>query len=348
MKARWLTSLVITVAALLCTRALPAAVVISQVYGGGGNTNATYSHDFVELFNNGTMAASLTGWSVQYASAAGSSWSATNLSGVLQPGQHFLVQEASGGAVGIPLPTPDNSGTLNLSSTAGKVVLAESTTLLTSDCPSGFSIADFVGYGATATCYDGSGPAAAPSNSTATLRSDSCYDTNDNAADFSAGAPNPRNSSNSPASCPTPPPIDYAFVPFPAFATISACEATPSTTVYGQIYLSGVTPTLTAVTGLVAQLGVGPSGTDPSAAIGWSWAVATFNQLHSGDNNDEYQQVIRAVHASGAYDYAYRFSYLGGAFLYADLTGTTDGYSPANAGKLTVSGDVLYCDRFER
>ena len=101
MKARWLTSLVITVAALLCTRALPAAVVISQVYGGGGNTNATYSHDFVELFNNGTMAASLTGWSVQYASAAGSSWSATNLSGVLQPGQHFLVQEASGGAVGI-------------------------------------------------------------------------------------------------------------------------------------------------------------------------------------------------------------------------------------------------------
>jgi hypothetical protein len=29
-------------------------VVISQVYGGGGNTGATYTHDFIELFNSGT------------------------------------------------------------------------------------------------------------------------------------------------------------------------------------------------------------------------------------------------------------------------------------------------------
>jgi len=33
-----------------------AAMVISQVYGGGGNSGATYKNDFVELFNNGTSA----------------------------------------------------------------------------------------------------------------------------------------------------------------------------------------------------------------------------------------------------------------------------------------------------
>src|SRR3972149_11574143 len=46
-------------------------IVISQVYGGGGNTGATYTHDFIELFNRGTISVSLAGWSVQYTSATG-------------------------------------------------------------------------------------------------------------------------------------------------------------------------------------------------------------------------------------------------------------------------------------
>ncbi|MFZ1795449.1 MAG: lamin tail domain-containing protein, partial [Dokdonella sp.] len=45
-----------------------AAVVISQVYGGGGNSGSTYTHDFIELFNAGSTAQDLTGWTVQYAS----------------------------------------------------------------------------------------------------------------------------------------------------------------------------------------------------------------------------------------------------------------------------------------
>src|SRR5262249_27494468 len=35
------------------------AVVISQVYGGGGNTGATYTHDFIELHNRGNVEVSL-------------------------------------------------------------------------------------------------------------------------------------------------------------------------------------------------------------------------------------------------------------------------------------------------
>ena len=33
-----------------------AQVVISQVYGGGGNPGTTYKNDFIELHNNGSTA----------------------------------------------------------------------------------------------------------------------------------------------------------------------------------------------------------------------------------------------------------------------------------------------------
>jgi hypothetical protein len=65
-----------------------ANVVISQVYGGGGNSGATYKNDFIELFNRGTAPVDLSGWSVQYASSGGTSWQRTNLSGVIQPGHY--------------------------------------------------------------------------------------------------------------------------------------------------------------------------------------------------------------------------------------------------------------------
>jgi len=173
----------------------PPLVVVSQVYGGGGNSGATYKNDFIELYSRGTGAESLTGWSVQYASATGSTWQVTNLTSFsLQPGQYYLVQEAQGSGGSVNLPTPDATGTIAMSATAGKVALVNTTTALSGTCPTGATIADFVGYGA-ANCFEGSGATAAPSNTTAALRKGAgATDTNDNAADFTVGAPNPRNS----------------------------------------------------------------------------------------------------------------------------------------------------------
>src|SRR5699024_4245620 len=92
------------------------SLVISQVYGGGGNMGATYTHDFIEVFNRGATAVSLEGWSVQYAASAGSSWQRTNLTDVtLAPGQYFLVREAMGAGGSTPLPVPDASGTIAMS-----------------------------------------------------------------------------------------------------------------------------------------------------------------------------------------------------------------------------------------
>jgi uncharacterized repeat protein (TIGR01451 family) len=175
-----------------------ANLVISQVYGGGGNSGATYINDFIEIFNRGTTTVNLAGWSVQYQSATGTTaWSVTNLSGTLQPGQYYLVQEASSGAVGNPLPTPDAPGVITMAAGAGKVALLNTTTALNGACPSSVNISDLVGYGTTANCFEGAGPAPAPSATTADLRATSgCTDTDNNAADFSAVAPNPRNTSS--------------------------------------------------------------------------------------------------------------------------------------------------------
>src|SRR3954469_20895104 len=88
-------------------------IVISQVYGGGGNAGATLKNDFIEVFNPGNAAVSVTGWSVQYVSAAGlGTWAVTALSGSIPAGGYYLVQEAAGAAGTVNLPTPDATGTI--------------------------------------------------------------------------------------------------------------------------------------------------------------------------------------------------------------------------------------------
>jgi uncharacterized protein len=148
-------------------RASTSGVVISQVYGGGGNSGATFKNDFIEVFNAGSTTVSLSGWSVQYASATGTSWQVTNLSGTLAPGQYFLVQEAQGAGGNTALPTPNATGNISMSATSGKVALVSSTTALSGGCPVGGNIVDFVGYGTGAnapSCFEGTAGAPTLSN----------------------------------------------------------------------------------------------------------------------------------------------------------------------------------------
>ncbi|MGI9088917.1 MAG: DNA/RNA non-specific endonuclease [Chthoniobacterales bacterium] len=170
------------------------AITVSQVYGGGGNSGATYKNDFIELYNAGATTVDLSTYAVQYASATSSSWSETLLSGSIAPGHHYLIQEAAGTGGTTNLPTPEATGTINFSATSGKIALTKTQTLLNVDNPVGSSaVADFVGFG-TADAYEGAGAAPTLSNTTAALRGAAgATDTNNNAADFTAGAPTPRN-----------------------------------------------------------------------------------------------------------------------------------------------------------
>jgi endonuclease G, mitochondrial len=190
------------------------SLVISQLYGGGGSANALFANDFVEIFNRGTSPVSLNGWSTQYASATGTEFLVTPLSNVtLQPGQYYLIQYASSGAVGTPL-TPDviapavtnNAGATfipNLSGTTGKLALVNSTTRLpASTCPSSDpSIVDFIGYGASASCSEGTKTGDLSVTTAAKRNGDGCIDTDNNVSDFTIVAPNPRNLASPIGSC---------------------------------------------------------------------------------------------------------------------------------------------------
>jgi hypothetical protein len=78
---------------------------------------------------------------------------------------------------------------------AGKIALVRNSGPLSGSCPIGSDpdIVDFVGYGATASCKEGSANAPAPSNTTAIFRiNNGQTDTDQNGADFTAAPPNPR------------------------------------------------------------------------------------------------------------------------------------------------------------
>ncbi|MCF2530098.1 endonuclease/exonuclease/phosphatase family protein [Yinghuangia soli] len=180
--------------------AAPSAdAVVAEVYGGGGNAGATLNQDFVELANRGGTALALDGWSVQYLPAAPSptsKWQAIALTGSLAPNGRYLVAAAKGSGGTVPLPAPDASGGFNMSGTAGTVALVQGTTPLTcltaADCLADASVRDLVGYG-TAVVREGA-PAPATANATSAARGAALADTDDNAADFAAGAPTPLNS----------------------------------------------------------------------------------------------------------------------------------------------------------
>lgn len=178
-------------------------IVISQIYGGGGNSSATLKNDFVELFNPGGVTVSLSGWSVQYASAGGLFSQTTPLTGSIPPGGYYLVQEAAGASGTVSLPTPDASGGIAMAATSGKVLVSR-TAEAVGACPdtSNHNVVDLVSYGTGTNCRN---PAALLSNTTAALRNDApqsttptgCAYTGNPTVDFSTGAPAPRNSASS-------------------------------------------------------------------------------------------------------------------------------------------------------
>ncbi|MEU0277015.1 lamin tail domain-containing protein [Streptomyces sp. NPDC006195] len=173
--------------------------VISEVYGGGGNSGATLTNDFIELGNAGDGPFDLTGWSVQYLSGSPtptSKWQVTEIKGAIPAGGSYLVEEAKGSGGDTALPAADATGTIALSASSGTVALVRSTTPLTcltaADCAADTNVKDLVGFG-TATVREGS-PATGADNTHSVARNAALTDTDTNSADFSGATPAPRNS----------------------------------------------------------------------------------------------------------------------------------------------------------
>jgi hypothetical protein len=287
---------------------LQSPVLISQIYGGGGNTGATYKQDYIELYNRSEATVSVTGWSVQYASSSGTSWTAINLSGPIAPGKHFLVGLGNGGNVGSAIPTPDATGSINLSSSSGKIALRNSTTAFSGSSPSGVSsLQDLVGYGAT-NAFEGSAAAPGHTATTALFRAGSgVTDTGDNSNDFSTAAPNPRNL----ASVPTGTPV---------ISSATTATGTAGTAFTYQIIASGTPASYGASglpSGLIVNTTTGAITGSPVAAAAASVTLSATNTTGTG-----YAPLILTINPAA-----------GGAGLFSEDMGT-----PTNTTAIASNG----------
>jgi uncharacterized protein len=161
-------------------QATAGGVVISEVFGAGGNNGAIWTNDFVELYNRSDAAVDVSGWVVQYYSGAGGAGGKATLTGFVAPRHTYLVQMAKRGGGTTALPTPEATGTAAMSGTGGRVDLLAGTTVV-----------DRIGYGGSALA-EGT-PALTLSSTTSATRNVPCSDTDDNATDFRATVPTPEN-----------------------------------------------------------------------------------------------------------------------------------------------------------
>jgi hypothetical protein len=130
--------------------------------------------------------------------------------------------------------------------------------------------------------------------------------------------------------------IGWANLQWPLTLTHTISVVNRTDTVYGQVWIDGATNQGGATPSLRAQLGFGPSGSNPASNPGWVWEDASFN-VDAG-NNDEFKASL-LPESTGTFDYVYRYTTTNGRdWLYADLNGpVSSGSLPANPGNLTVN-----------
>ncbi|MCD4535584.1 ExeM/NucH family extracellular endonuclease [Nocardioides sp. cx-169] len=202
-RQRLATALGLTIAAtglsvitLPAAHAAPEDLVISEVYGGGGNSGATLTNDFIELYNPTTAPIDVSGWSVQWRSAGstGAASGVTPLNGSVPAGKHYLVQQGAGTGGTTPLPTPDVTGVIAMGGTGGTAILSNGTAPVdpgVNSLAANAAIIDLVGVNGNV--WEGTGKAPAMSNATSSSRNAAGADTDNNIADFTSGAPTPVN-----------------------------------------------------------------------------------------------------------------------------------------------------------
>lgn len=206
---RFLTAIfcLLTFASLLAAQTADPNIRISQIYTRGGEAGAAFQNDFIELFNRGNVDVDLNGWSFNITNFSSgppnTQYSATNIrlvssSGIIiSPGRHLLFKFGGNGTNGQPINNSDfNLNPFPISDTGGQIVLlAKDKTLPFHYCPAAPDqtgvVVDYLGYG-TAICYEGTVAPAPPPDKSLTRINGGCTDNNDNLADFSLAAPNPR------------------------------------------------------------------------------------------------------------------------------------------------------------
>lgn len=230
-------------------------VVINEVYVRGGNATSTYP-DFVELYNPTAAPIDLTGMSLQYFSAAGTTGNGvTTLSGTIAPGGYYLVT-GSGGAAAQSLEA-DATGSIAASASKGSVVLfnvANKQTLANpADTMTLANVVDAVGYGSAG--IKETDTAKGSTNDGTSYNRTNGVDTDNNATDFVIADISPTKSGAEPTEPPIDPedpPVDPEEPPAqPAELSIAEIQGDGATTPYEgkQVTTTGIVTAVYATGG---------------------------------------------------------------------------------------------------
>lgn len=265
------------------------ALVISEVYGGGGNAGSTWKSDFVELYNPTDNAIAVDGWTLQGRSAtntaAAASGNSVALTGDVPAHGHYLIKLADGTGGTKALPPVSATGTIAMGAGGWQVWLSNGNTLLdpADGNVSDPAIVDFVGAATNSTSYEGAAANEAPSATLSVQRSATGADSDNNATDFTALTPTPTSAAGEtePVLTATDP-VDVVAVvnqPLAAF-DLTAANGTPP---YGW-----------SATGLPAGVTVSATGTvsGTPTETGTFTVTATVNDVSDPVQTDDVEFTI--------------------------------------------------------
>lgn len=293
---RGVAALAATALAVTGLTALPASaapdgsgLIINEVYGGGGNSGATYTHDFVELYNPTSATIDVTGYTVMYYSSGGNLGNTCTLTGTIAANSYHLVQQAKGSGGSTALPTPDATCTATMSGTDGRVDLTTAAG----------TVVDRVGYG-SASSFEGTAAAPRLSNTTSASRTN-FVDTDDNRADFTTGAASPTNSGS--ATDPGDPDPTPDPDPEPTITPVAAIQGTGGTTpLAGQSVVTEGVVTAAYPTGGFNGIYIQTPGTGGTAKATGEASDGLFVYSSWAANNVQIGDCVRVEGTAGEYN----------------------------------------------
>ncbi|WP_395846432.1 hypothetical protein [Cystobacter fuscus] len=130
---------------------------------------------------------------------------------------------------------------------------------------------------------------------------------------------------------------DFCNLQFPGSLKVTANTAT--SLIYGRLFEAGLTEAPGIPSGVFAQVGYGPSASNPTSVTTWRYFDASYN-VQVG-NDAEYAASFIAPATTGNYSYTYRFSLDNGLnWTYCDLDGAGSNsglsFNTTQLGMMTV------------